>query len=455
MSEDRPDEGPELPPELAELLRQLGGPGILEQFRAVMASPEGPVNWEIARRLALQLAADGDRAPTDEERSQAEQAQGIAEHWLDEGSLPAPPSAGRLAVVGRQSWVNAALDGLRPLVEPVAAASVRALGDLLAGELEGMEGLEDLPELEGFEGLEDLGGLDLGALGSVGDLLAPMGALLAGLQAGQVVGQLAHQMLGQFDLGIPTADRDTAYRLPVNVDGAFAGYGLDPTEVAVVLALQEGAHRRQYHAVPWLAGHVQGLVASFAAGMRIDRDRLEEVARDVMADVDPEDPESLRSAMDRAAAFRVEPTPEQRRILERLQGVVSLLGAWARHEVATAASDRLPNLPRIEEVLRRRRAEQGPGEEKLATLLGLDLQPDDETMGARFVAAVHAARGLAGLRRALAHPENLPDAEEVAEPARWLGRMAAGEDIPDDASSLFGPGEAPTEPPGDERGEDS
>lgn len=441
MSADRPDDGPELPEEFAELLRQLGGPAVFEQLRSAMGAQQGPVNWDIAQRVALQLAVEGDRSPTDEERARAEQAQGIAEHWLDEGSLPAAPSAGRLSVVGRQSWVNGALDGLRPLVEPVATASVRALGDLLAGQM---------GELEGLEGLEGVG-LELGPLGSVGQFLAPMGALLTGLQAGQVIGQLSHQMLGQFDLGIPTVDHDTAYRLPVNVETAFGGYELDPTEVAVVLALQEGAYRREYHAVPWLAGHIRNLVASFAAGMRIEPERLEEVARDVMAEVDPEDPESLRAAMDRAAAFRVEPTPEQRRILERIQGVVALLGAWGRHEVAAAAADRLPNLPRIEEVLRRRRAEQGPGEQKLATLLGLDLQPDDETLGDDFISAVNEARGLAGLRRALAHPENLPDSEEVADPSRWLVRMAGGEDIPDDPSALFGPGEAPVEPPGDER----
>jgi putative hydrolase len=168
--------------------------------------------------------------------------------------------------------------------------------------------------------------------------------------------------------------------------------------------------------------------------------------------VDPEDPDSLQEAMERATRFELEPTPDQRRVLERLQAVVCLVGAWARHEAARAAEGRLPSLGRIEEVLRRRRATRGDGEELLASLLGLDLKPDDETVGERFVVAVEEALGPAGLHRALAHPENLPDAGELADPASWLQRTSADLDVPDDASELFAElGDAPVEGSADER----
>jgi uncharacterized protein (DUF2342 family) len=148
----------------------------------------------------------------------------------------------------------------------------------------------------------------------------------------------------------------------------------------------------------------------------------------------------------------MEPTAEQRRVLERLQGVVCLVGAWARHEVGRAVEGRLPGLPRIDEVLRRRRATRGDGEELLAALLGLDLKPDDESIGDRFVAAVDEALGPAGLRRALDHPENLPDAEELTEPSRWLARIADELDVPDDVAGLFDElGAAPHEGTAEER----
>jgi putative hydrolase len=436
---DTPDDAndkPELPEELAQLIAHLGGTGIVEQIRSAIGGGGGPVNWDIARQVALQLAAPGDRPPSTEETTRAVEAQTVAEHWLDEGSLPTPPDAGRLAVTSRQAWVNAALDGLRAVVEPVATASIRALEEFVSEQAGDQLGA--LPEV------------DLGA--SLGPLLRPMGGVLMGLQTGQVIGQLSNQLIGQYDLGIPTAEPSVAYRLPVNATEAFAGYELDAVEVEVVLALHEGAHRRQYHAVSWLTRHVHGLIVAFAEGTTIDADQLLDVSRDLMADVDPDDPESLQKAMEQAAQFRLEPTPAQRRVLERLQGVVLLLQAWARQEVRSAAEERLPNLARVEEVLRRRRATQGAGERMLSGLLGLDLKPDDEEIGDRFLETVRDARGLAGLRRALAHPENLPDAEELADPSRWLVRMAGGEDVPDDASALFD-GDAPVEPPGDERGD--
>ncbi len=471
---DDPFEG--IPPELRAMLEQLGGPGALEQaqqqlqamfgggagpgfgFQPPMA-PTGPVDWSLASRVALQVAAEGDRAPDDAERARATEAFQLAEHWLDATPLPAPPDAGRLVVGSRQEWVNAALKAFKPLLEPVAKAATDAMVRMATEQFDqlkeqgGMPGADALPpELAemlppGFEGiLEQLMNQD------PGEMIRPTGAMLAGLQAGQVIGQLASQLTGQYDLGIPTAARDQAFHLAVNVTEDFEGYDLDLREVAIVLALTEAAHRRLYHAIPWLEAHVHSLIARFASGTTVDARRLQELSEEMMSGVDPEDPESLKAAMEQAASMRIEPTEEQRRILERIQGVVCLVGAWARHEVARAVDGRLPTLDRIEEVLRRRRATHGDGEQLLATLLGIDLKPDDESVGERFVAAVDEALGAEGLHRALAHPENLPDATELADPGQWLARTAEDPDVPDDASALFAElGDAPREQSADER----
>lgn len=451
MSDNLPDDPfSDLPEELRKMLEQFGGgPGMFAQAQAFLGRQgDGPVNWDLARQAALQIVAEGDRPPTDEEEERLREAQRLAEHWLDEGSLPSAPDGGRTMVAARSDWVFAALEAMRPLVEPVAAASSRAMTDLAREQLAEMGDLGDEPELGPLAGL--LGNLDLDSLV---DMMAPAGAFLAGMHAGQVIGQLARQLLGQYELGLPTAPVGTAMHVAVNVDDVFGDWeDLDPMEVAIVLALTEGAHRRLYHAVPWLTGHLHDLVAQFADATEVDADQLNRMSQELMLSVDPEDPESLQEALGRAAEFRLEPTAAQRRILERIQGVVCLVQAWTRREVSRAAGERLPNLGRIEEVLRRRRATRGDGEQLLQQLLGLDLKPDDETLGDGFLAAVDEAQGTSGMLRTLAHPENLPDAEELAEPSRWLVRMASGEDIPDDASELFaGLGDAPVEGTAEER----
>ena len=431
-----------LPPEMREMLSQLGGvENLLPQIQAMMSGAgSGPVNWDLARRVAMQLAADGDRSPTDEEISRATQAMELAEHWLDTGTLPAPPDSGHIVVGRRTDWVDRALTSMRPLVEPVAAATTRALTELAVEQMPDAEQM--LPP--GLAGM--LGNLDLSAM------MRPMGATLAGMQVGQVVGQLATQLLGQYDLGVPTAGRGNAFHLAVNVTEAVAGWDLDPMEVSIALALHETSHRRLFHAVPWLEAHIHGLIAQFANGTQLDPGQMQRFADDLMIGVDPDDPDSMQRAMERAGDFHLEPTEAQRRVLTRLQGVICLVQAWARSEGDRVSADRLPNMPRITEVLRRRRAERGDGEQMLAGLLGLDLRPSDESVGDRFVAEVQALHGPDVLQRALAHPENLPDLDELASPDQWLRRMAAGDAVPDDAAALFaGMDEAPVEQSAQER----
>ncbi len=52
----------------------------------------------------------------------------------------------------------------------------------------------------------------------------------------------------------------------------------------------------------------------------------------------------------------------------------------------------------------------------------------------------------------LAHPENLPDAEELADPGSWLARSVEDVEVPDDVASLLDQlGAAPTEASAEER----
>jgi len=471
----------------------------------------GAIDWSLAERAAREVARTGDRPPTPEERARLEEAFRLAEHWLDAGALPKPPDAGRTLVVDREEWIDLAIPMFMRLIGPVAEATTEALVALAArqlGELGRL--LEDSPDaLDDVLGAGPLGGLqalgldpdrldelDLrafgldeaqsaemreqlramlasgegfgdmirGALGAMGlgastagvadpsAALRPAAATMNALQAGQVIGTLARQVHGHRDLGVPTAPRSTAGLIAVNVAETFDGYDLDATEVAVVLAVNEAAHRRLHHAIGWLDEHLIRLIGRFAAAMTVDESQLRGLAEQMEQELDPDDPDAFRRALERAARLRLEPNPEQRTVLRQLQVVVGLVGAWARQEARTTLEGRLPGLDRIEEVLRRRRAVQGDGEELLAGLLGLDLRPEDETVAERFVATVLDVLGTRGLERALAHPENLPDADELADPGSWLDRSVEDVEVPDDVASLLGDlGTAPTEASADER----
>jgi putative hydrolase len=465
---------------------------------------DSAVDWSLAERTARELAREGDRAPSAAEQTRLAEALRIAEHWLDATGLPAAPDAGVTRVLDRSAWIDTAIVQLRRIVDPIAGATTEALVGLASQQLDELGTLlDDEPDALGgalgdalggaLGGALDLDRIDLTAFGlspadadamreqlramlgpdgdvsallgatlgamrgqDPGAMLRPAAATLNALQAGQVIGSLARQVHGHRDLGVPTAPGSHAGLVAVNVAATFDGYELADDEIAVAIAVTEAAHRRLHHAVGWLDAHLETLIARFAAAMTVDEDQLRRVAEQVQQDLDPEDPEAFARALERAGRLRLEPNPAQRAILAQLQTIVALTGAWARHEARVAVAGRLPDLDRIEEVLRRRRATRGDGEELLAGLLGLDLQPPDEGVAERFVTTVLDVLGTDGLRRALAHPENLPDADELADPGSWLVRAVDEVDVPDDVGALLGElselGAAPREASAAERG---
>jgi putative hydrolase len=106
---------------------------------------------------------------------------------------------------------------------------------------------------------------------------------------------------------------------------------------------------------------------------------------------------------------------------------VAFVEAYAEVVVGAASGKRLGAYGRIEEAMRRRRAERGPGERMLNQLIGLDLLPRQVRDARAFCDAVIAARGQAGLDRVWKDPKYLPNSTDFEDPSRWLVRMAAVE----------------------------
>ncbi len=408
------------------------------ELAKIMTWRGGPVNWDLARQTAASVTASASdtRALPAGERADAEfgQAVAAAELWLDEiTQLPAVEGPAR--ALGTDEWVDLAnrSDGLGLYVEPVAAGASEALTRSLPEEMRGMLG-----GLGGSGGEEALTGM-----------LGPMGAMLYGVQVGMVAGHLAGQLLGTYDLGVPTVEARTVGVVGNGVRRFAQEYGFDETELRYWLALREAAHRRQFAGVPWLREHLAGLIRSFASAADADPSGMLERLGGLGLDPSAlSDPERLRGALEDPDSFRVEPTTEQREVLGRLQALVAFTEGWVDTVVRAAAAGKLPSLQRVEESLRRRRAEKGAGERYLEQLIGLDLRPSDARAGQEFCDAVLAARGQAGLDRAWRSAADLPTPAELADPSRWLVRLAATEDpvdllgpagmleIPDDLTGL-------------------
>ncbi|HET8657908.1 MAG TPA: zinc-dependent metalloprotease [Micromonosporaceae bacterium] len=367
---------PNDPQEMQRFLAQL------QQMLATSSS--GPVNWDLARQVALgQLA--GDRPATPAERAAVAEALHLADLWLEPVSaLPSGTSTG--TAWSRAEWVTATLDVWRKLCDPVAARMVGAMGDLVPDEARSR-------------------------FGPVQAMVATIGGALFGGQLGQALGSLATEVLSAGDIGLPLGPAGTAALLPVNIAEYGTGLEIGEDEVRLYVALREAAHQRLFGHVPWLRGHVFLAVETYAAGIRVNREAVEEA----MSRFDPGNPESLPE-LAIEGIFTPEDSPAQKAALARLETALALVEGWVCHVVDAAATDRLPAAVRLSEAFRRRRAAGGPAEQTFAALVGLELRPRRLREAAALWAVLAEHRGVAGRDGLWAHPDLLPDEEGFTDP---------------------------------------
>jgi Zincin-like metallopeptidase len=102
--------------------------------------------------------------------------------------------------------------------------------------------------------------------------------------------------------------------------------------------------------------------------------------------------------------------------------------------VADAVSDRLPGAEALRETLRRRRASGGPAEQTFATLVGLELRPRRLRAASDLWRLLTTECGTVGRDEVWAHPDLIPDVEDLDNPAQFVERRKS--DVSDPIAEL-------------------
>ena len=371
----------------------------------------GPVNWDLAKNVARHaVAAAGDPSVLATQRNEVVEAVRLADLWLEDVTT-FPSGIKTVQAWSRSEWVEATFPVWSKLCEPIAATVVEGMSSMLSVDPSQMEGVpEELKSAFGAFG----GGL--GGLGGLGAMMKQVGGAMIGGQTGAAVAELAGEVTGSFDIGLPLGPQGTAALLPSGVAAFGEGLGLDAGEVRLYLALREAAHHRLFAHVPWLTAHLFGAVEAYARGMTVDLSRLEEA----MPQLDISNPEAMRDALAGGELFRPENTEAQKAALARLETALALVEGWVSTVVDAAAGERLPHASALAEAIRRRRATGGPAERTFATLVGLELRPRRLREAAAIWAGLTTARGVDGRDAVWAHPDLLPTAEDLDDPDAFV-----------------------------------
>jgi putative hydrolase len=384
--------------ELGQIFTKLG-----EMFSGagnVMAGGKqsGPVNYDLARQLAS--SSIGFVAPVPEKTGAAiSDAVRLAETWLD-GVTALPAGTSKAVAWTPNDWIDNTLETWKRLCDPVAEQISTVWASALPEEAKNMAG----PLLS---------------------MMSQMGGMAFGSQLGQALGKLSREVLTSTDIGLPLGPKGVAALMPEAIDALAEGLEQPRSEIMTFLAAREAAHHRLFSHVPWLASQLLNAIEAFAKGMKIDMSGIEEFA----AGFNPEsltDPSQMEQLLNQGI-FEPKATPEQTAALERLETLLALIEGWVQTVVTDALGDRIPGASALSETLRRRRATGGPAEQTFATLVGLELRPRKRREAAVLWERLTQAVGADARDAVWQHPDLLPSAEDLDEPAGFIDRMIGGD----------------------------
>ena len=253
-----------------------------------------------------------------------------------------------------------------------------------------------------------------------GPLRGAAGALLA-VEVGGLTGLLAQRVLGQYELVLLDPDSRTRLLfLAPNLRDAAGKLHVDLEQLVAWVGFHEVTHAVQFTAVPWLRGHLAGLLRELLDTIDVDFDFGAAFRRlPNRADI-----ERLVATVREGGLVTLVAGSERREILDRLQATMAVVEGHAEHVMDAVGRDALPDLEGLRRALDRRRAERTGLWRLLERLLGLDLKLRQYEGGKRFCDEVAGDVGVEGLHRVFEDPASLPTWGELQRPRDWIARAA-------------------------------
>src|SRR3954452_20805144 len=357
-----------------------------------MPEPE-LVDWELAVATGRRLVRPGPqltRAEADEVVADLRRLAVEAEaHVVAYTHLTPQGEAPPVVVVDRKEWLRSNVAGLRSVTAPL-------LGKLASSR-------------------------------SSSAFSRSIGRRITGLQIGSALAFLSGKVLGQFEVFLPPEEvPGPGGRLALvapNVADVERRINAVPRDFRLWVCLHEQTHRVQFHAVPWLRGHLESEIGAFVDATDLDPSAVAARIKGAVAAVRRSDGTSILEAMQ---------TPEQRAVLDRMQALMSLLEGHADQVMDAVGPQVVPTVAQIRRAFEARRDGGSPIDRFLRRMLGLDLKLQQYRQGRAFVLAVFEVAGLDGFNRVWTSPETLPTRAEIADPKAWMNRVLT--DGSDDAA---------------------
>ena len=371
---------------------------MVEQLQAALGNADnadGSVNWKLATDQARAIAREGAFSVSEDSRKAIKDALAIGELWLDQAtSISALTNEPKL--ITRELWVADAM----PLFEALSAPVANKMSEALAQNLR-----DNAPE-------------ELSAvLGNAGGLMRSAGGALFAMQLGQALGKMSAEVLSGGDIGLPIFIDQRAAFIPQNLDAFISGLEVEKDQAYIYLCIREMAHTRLFKHSKWLRDAIVGQISNYASGIKIDNDRINEIAEDLSS----ANQDELKRALE-TGAFIAARSEDQQLALDRIETMLALIEGWV-DVVTEEATKLLPKSAAISEAVRRRRATGGPAEQTFGTIVGLELRPRKLREAAAMWRSIGEAVGTEKRDALWDHPDLLPSEADIADPKQIIEKL--------------------------------
>jgi coenzyme F420 biosynthesis associated uncharacterized protein len=345
----------------------------------------GFVDWGFAKATGRRLVQAGPRVMPDQAaevvaslRSAAERSRGPV---AETARMHSPGSASPVLIVDRPGWIDANVDSMQAMLEPVIKAMLAKRKPPIPGS----------------------------------PLMLNVGGKVTGAEVGSFTAFLAGKILGQYDLapdGLPRL-----MLVAPNVLATETELGVDSKDFRLWICLHEETHRVQFTAVPWLRQHVIDSARALSLDLAPDAEHLVEQIRQIAQNL----PDALRSGGNGLADIFA--TPQQRAEIAKVTAIMALLEGHADVVMDEAGPAIVPTVEEIRAKFQQRREDVGGVDKILRRLLGLEAKMRQYRDGAVFVREVTAKVGTDGFNAVWTSPETLPLPAEIENPGAWVQRV--------------------------------
>ena len=378
---------------------------------------QGPLQWDVARQVAISTATNGTNTEANVDpssRVSLEQLAPIADmHVRNYTGLTTCTSSGsgtalpNIVVTNHSTWVHHTLESYKPLFTQLATAlSNPSVETSLPGT-----------ELDTELNIETDQMATM--MSSLNKMMAPA---MMGMSIGSMIGQLSLRAFGQYDLPIPREPKNQMLLVASNVEQFANDWSIAVNDMRMWVLI----HELTSHAVlsvDHVRDSINQQIKKYIAGFRPNPNALME--RLTTMDLGTTDPMAMMQK------FLTDPTiilgavrsTEQERQAPVLDAMIASIIGYIDHSVDAISSLVLGGGAQIAEAVRRRRVESAPHDSFVEQLLGLRLTRQQVERGHGFASGVTERAGHDGLSLMFNKAGNLPTPNELDAPGLWLARI--------------------------------